>query len=105
MAQVVIASRLTDGRVVFLKEAGDAGEAEWVGVLEAADVAESEDRAAVLLAIGEASAEAHAVVDPYLVDVERKGDGWRPTKYREAIRALGPTIRTDLGKQTEGPEA
>lgn len=103
MAQVVIASRLADGRVVFLKEA--SGGAEWVGLLDAAEVAEDAQRAEALLALGEASAADHSVVEPYLIDVERDGDHWRPTKYREAIRALGPTIRTDLGKQAEGAEA
>jgi hypothetical protein len=45
------------------------------------------------------------VLDPYLIDVELDGGALRPTKYREAIRCLGPTNRQDLGKQSEGARA
>ena len=106
MAQVVIASRLSDGRVVFLKETATPGSAEWVLELGAADIADSDGRAAELLDLGEAdAAENHVIVEPYLIDVEEHGGQLRPTKYREVIRCLGPTIRLDLGKQAEGPEA
>ena len=106
MAQVVIASRLSDGVVVFLKEAATPGSADWVLQLDSAELANSDDRASELLAIGEADAEkTHVIVDPYLIDVVEEDGRLRPTKYREAIRALGPTIRLDLGKQAEGPEA
>jgi len=106
MAQVVIASRLSDGRVVFLKEASTSGSAEWVLTLGAADIANAEGRANELLSIGEADAvENQAIIDPYLIDVEERDGELRPTKFREVIRCLGPTIRLDLGKQAEGPEA
>jgi hypothetical protein len=106
MAQVVIASRLSDGLVVFLKETTVAGSADWVLQLSEAEVADSDERAAELLAIGEAdAAKTQSVIDAYLIDVEEQGGELRPTKYREAIRCLGPTIRLDLGKQAEGPEA
>ena len=69
-------------------------------------MATEDGRAAALLALAEADAAArHEVVDPYLIDVEEEGGALRPTKYREAIRCLGPTIRQDLGKQAEGAEA
>ncbi len=106
MTQVVIASRLSDGLVVFLKEAATAGLAEWVLQLDAAEIAENDERAAELLAIGEAdAAQTHSIVEPYLIDLKEEAGALRPTKYREAIRCLGPTIRLDLGKQAEGPEA
>jgi hypothetical protein len=106
MAQVVIASRLSDGLVVFLNETTVAGSADWVLQLSEAEVADSDERAAELLAIGEAdAAKTQSVIDAYLIDVEEQGGELRPTKYREAIRCLGPTIRLDLGKQAEGPEA
>jgi hypothetical protein len=106
MAQVVIASRLSDGRVVFLKEATIRGSAEWVLELGAADIADSDGRATELLSVGEADAiENQAIIDPYLIDVEDHDGEIRPTKFREVIRCLGPTIRLDLGKQAEGPEA
>jgi len=106
MSQVVIASRLSDGLVVFVSRGAREGAVEWVRDLEAAELAEDEAGAAALLALGEADAEArHEVVDPYLIDVRRDEGQLRPTKYREAIRCLGPTIRTDLGPQAEGSEA
>ena len=106
MAQVVIASRLSDGIVVFLKSAPTADSAEWTSQLSGAEVAEGDDRAQQLLVAGEADAAAkHIVVDPYLIDVEQQGGMLRPTKYREVIRCFGPTVRLDLGKQSEGPEA
>jgi hypothetical protein len=105
MTQVVIASRLSDGLVVFLKTA-KPDSVEWVLALNEADLADDDDRAAELLSAGEADAkQSQSIIDPYLIDVERQGGTLRPTKYREAIRCLGPTIRLDLGKQAEGPEA
>jgi len=106
MAQIVLASRLGDGRVVFLAKESAAGSVEWASLIQDAAVADDEASAGELLSIGEADAEArHLVVDPYLIDVEGEGATLKPTKYREEIRALGPTIRKDLGKQAEGAEA
>jgi len=106
MAQVVIASRLSDGRVVFLAGVRSTGVADWALQLDAALLAEDEARAQELLAIGEAeAARRQTIIDPYLIDVAEEGGRLRPTKYREVIRCLGPTIRLDLGKQAEGPEA
>jgi hypothetical protein len=39
------------------------------------------------------------VVGPYLFDVRETTGRTVPAKVREAIRAAGPTVRTDLGKQ------
>lgn len=112
MDRVVIASRLSDGRVVFLaaepdgaKEPGGA-RGEWKLSLDEASVATDDARAEQLLALGEAAArEQHRVVEPYLIEVERTATGLRPVVYRERIRCLGPTVRSDLGKQaTEAGE-
>ena len=106
MSQIVIASRLADGRVVFLSAAGASGPPVWEALIGDATVAEDDARAAELLALGEADAgDRHEIVDPYLIDVERVDGELRPTKYREVIRCLGPTNRLDLGKQAEGAQA
>lgn len=106
MAQIVIASRLRDGRVVFLAEGSTADRVEWAALIGDSAVALDDARANELLAIGEADARArHLVVDPYLIEVKGEGVALTPTKYREVIRCLGPTIRPDLGKQAEGAEA
>jgi hypothetical protein len=105
MAQVVIASRLSDGLVVFLTGTAKSGATQWGLTLDAAEIAEDDAGAAELLKIGETDAvENQLVIDPYLIEVEERGGRFRPTKYREVIRCLGPTIRLDLGKQAEAPE-
>ena len=106
MAQIVIANYLGSGRVVFLAKGSGEGSVSWGELIDTAEVATDEDRATALLALAEADvAERNVVMDPYLIDVEEEGGSLRPTKYREAIRALGPTVRQDLGKQAEGAEA
>jgi hypothetical protein len=106
MAQIVIASRLGDGRVVFLAKGSAAGNVVWAPLIGDSELAADDATANELLSIGEADAnECHLVVDPYLIDVEGEGEQLTPTKYREVIRCLGPTNRLDLGKQAEGGEA
>jgi hypothetical protein len=39
------------------------------------------------------------VVAPYLFEVREQNGKIRPVKEREIVRAAGPSIRTDLGKQ------
>ncbi|MFO0687720.1 MAG: DUF2849 domain-containing protein [Myxococcota bacterium] len=107
MDQVVIANRLKDGLVVFLKVEGapGRGRAEWRLRLDEASVASDDAFAKALLEVGLASArQDHQVIDPYLIEVERTPTGLSPTVYRERIRCLGPTVRTDLGKQAEARE-
>jgi hypothetical protein len=106
MGQVVIASRLSDGLVVFLRDTADRsdgagkGRVDWVLQLAEADVADDDSRAAKLLALGEADgAELQSVVEIYLIEVREEGGQLRPTKAREAIRCFGPTVRPDFGKQ------
>ncbi len=105
-SQIVIASDLGSGRVVFLAKASKAGAVEWGGLIETSLVATDATRAEELLAWAEADAATqNGVVEPYLIDVVEEGGRLRPTKYREEIRCLGPTVRGDLGKQAEGASA
>ena len=39
------------------------------------------------------------MVNPYLFEVREENGKVRPVKEREIIRALGPSVRTDTGKQ------
>lgn len=106
MDQVVIANRLSDGLVVFLSAAPGSPRGDWKLRLEDATVAQDDARAEEILALGLASArDRHEVIDPYLIEVEQTPSGLRPTRYREVIRCLGPTVRLDLGKQAESGEA
>jgi hypothetical protein len=97
-SHVVIANRLGDGRVVYLAE-GDA----WVERISdaAVRVADSEAEAALLEKAGLAAEGRQEVVGPELIGVERRDGVITPLRFREVIRAAGPTNRTDLGKQAD----
>ena len=98
-AWALTAHRLSDGVVVYRDAQGGwaetVGEAEVFGAKEAADAAE---------AAAAADVAAQLVISPYLIEVAAGADVAAPVSVREQIRALGPTIRTDLGKQAESPQ-
>jgi|APTNR8051073442_1049403.scaffolds.fasta_scaffold00410_7 hypothetical protein len=88
--QVLTANRLSDGAVVFLDAEG-----RWSERIAAARVAEKADAQALTNA-GEATAA--EVVAPYLIDVTLEAEGPRPLRYRERIRAFGPSIHPEFAK-------
>jgi len=91
MLQMIIANRLHDGAVVFLA----LGES-WELAIAAGAVIENPEEAARLLAVAKRHETECRVIDPTLIDVEIKDGTPRPTAMREAVRAFGPTVRTDL---------
>jgi hypothetical protein len=94
LTQIVTANRLIDGIVVFQDEAGGWSE-------DFARAAVHEDAAAAL-ARASLDVAASQIVDPYAIEVELRNGHYAPKALREAIRATGPTVRRDLGKQAEG---
>ena len=92
--QVVTANRLGDGRVVFLADGY-----RWVEDLDAAVILATKAEGEAALAKGLHAEESQQVVHAYLFDVVGGAAPLRPVKQREVIRAAGPTVRTDLGKQ------
>lgn len=98
--QVVTANSLRDGLVVFLSEYNT-----WSPWLHDAKIARSKDEAALLESRGAQDAKANIVVGPYLVDVIEEDGKVRATHIREHLRTLGPSVRTDLGKQAMADEA
>jgi hypothetical protein len=86
---MVIANRLRDGCTVFLGAGG-----QWVMSIRRGAVATGEADAAKLLALATDAAARNAVVNPYLIDVRVGADGPTPVEWREAIRAVGPTVET-----------
>ena len=97
MTQIVTANRLTDGAVVFL---GDAGR--WVETIGEAHVAVDDTALSTLMGTAESAVRARQVVEPYPIAVTLRETGPWPVRYREAIRARGPSVRADLGKQAAG---
>jgi hypothetical protein len=95
--QIVTANRLGDGRVVYL----DA-EDRWSPSLREAALAEGAEAAEALLAKAEQHAREAIVVGPYLIAVHAGESGLEPSRFREVIRALGPSVRSDLGYQAQG---
>jgi hypothetical protein len=92
MPQVLTANRLKIGEVVYWGGQG------WVSRFEDAQVLADSEAEATLKAAADWVLK-NEVVAPYLFEVREK-DGHRvPVKEREIIRAAGPTVRRDLGKQ------
>ena len=92
--KVVTANRLADGEVVFW------GEGRWVERFPDADLFEDPLEADAVLTV--ARGQPTVIVEPYLIDVRLDGEQPVPVAFRERVRALGPTIHPDMGKQTEG---
>jgi hypothetical protein len=91
--QMLTANRLADGDVVYWRAGG------WVEAFADGDVFSAEAEAEAALAAARKFVADNVVVNPYLFDVRAEADGVLPVKEREIIRAAGPTVRTDLGKQ------
>ena len=83
--QMLIATRLTDGRVVFLT--ANHG---WDESIDNGIAVSSTEAGDELLDIAQRAAE---IVDPYLIDVVDNESRRRPAALREAIRAFGPSVR------------
>ncbi|MDH3474437.1 MAG: DUF2849 domain-containing protein [Rhodospirillales bacterium] len=94
MLKVLTANRLRDGEVVYLTATGT-----WSEWLDESGLAETPEREAELLAAAELALAARLVVDPYLMPVAEVAGRLRPLSQREIIRAKGPSVRADLGKQ------
>ena len=94
MPQVLTANRLVVGEVVYWNRAHG-----WVQRLQDAEVLADSEAEATLARAAE-WVQKREVVAPYLFDVRLEHGVVMPVKVREAIRAAGPTVRLDLGKQS-----
>ena len=91
---VFTANRLLDGDAVWLGHHG-----KWVESVNLALVVRTEAEKQAVSAVADKGDADNIVVEPYPIDVSVDGNQVTPTKFREQIRAAGPTIRLDLGKQ------
>ena len=94
--EVFIANRLNDGLVVFLT--ADGGWSEWIADAAVVSDAAEKERLTAVAATG--VADCH-VIDPLPIEVTVSDAGIVPVRLRERIRAEGPTVHTDHGKQAE----
>jgi hypothetical protein len=93
MPQILTANRLVIGEVVYWNQARG-----WVSRFDQAQVLANSEAEAALQGAADSVLKGE-VVAPYLFDVRVKNGTAVPVKIREAIRAAGPTVRLDLGKQ------
>ncbi|MGK2285250.1 DUF2849 domain-containing protein [Pedomonas sp. V897] len=97
MPQVLTAYHVSTGDVVYWA-GNEAGRPRWTRDVREALVFEDATEAE---AAGARDTAAQIVMDHYPIDVElRDGKPW-PVRYREVVRATGPSVRPDLGKQAE----
>ena len=97
MPDVITANRLADGVVVFQSVEGS-----WSEDFNRAAVRADAQATAEALARAREDEASNLVVDAYAVPVDERNGHFAPKALREAIRAAGPTIRRDLGKQALG---
>ena len=97
MVQALTANDLLTGEPVFRCGGG------WAARLPEADLYGDAELSGQALDL--AKTEATVVVDPYLIDCHMEGAVAVPVSYRERVRALGPTVHPDMGKQAEGGDA
>ena len=96
--QMVTANRLGDGVAVYLTKNNT-----WTENMAEAEVAQGEDAIKNLLERASPFVERCSVIDPYAFPVKQEATAnlkVTPLSVREIIRMQGPTVRTDLGKQS-----
>ena len=97
--QVISANRLGDGIVVYL-----AADSSWSERISGSVIALDETAADAMLAEAKQAEQDRVIIDPYLIEVAEVDGEVRPIKYREFIRATGPSVRPDLSKQNYVPD-
>ena len=90
----ITASDLRDGEAVFWAQG------RWVKRFADAELFEAAEPGQAALDV--AKTQPTVVVEPYLIELVLEDGFPVPTSYRERVRALGPTIHPEMGKQAEG---
>ncbi len=88
---ILTANRLGDGTAVFLDFEGA-----WSENIAEAVVAHSPDEVRALEDRGAYDSAHNFVVEPYLVEIREVAGRIEPIRYRERVRAGGPTILDDV---------
>ncbi|HTC83323.1 MAG TPA: DUF2849 domain-containing protein [Rhizomicrobium sp.] len=90
---MLTANRLRDGDVLYRKGGG------WVLMLAEGEVYLDQASADAALAAATAELARNEFVAPYLFEVREVNGKVVPVKEREVIRAAGPTVHPNTGKQ------
>ena len=91
--KAITANRLRDGAVVWF-----GPQNQWVERIDSA-AAYDEAAAAQALALAQQDEARNLVVAIYTLEVDLVDGVPAPLRTKERIRALGPSVRADLGKQ------
>ncbi|WP_420412084.1 DUF2849 domain-containing protein [Roseibium sp.] len=98
--KVITANRLLNGDVVWLGENNT-----WVERITLSKTLEGKDAVAEGLATGAAAEKNQEVVGVYEMDVTVEDGVIVPVRFREKIRAEGPTTHPQYGKQAQAVSA
>ncbi len=85
--RTLTANRLGDGAVVYL-----TGDGDWSRSINDGRLITSTEEGDDALRVARRCLEAHAVVEPYLIDIIADTGSRRPAGTRELIRSRGPSI-------------
>ena len=91
--QVFTGNRVSDGIVVFM-----TADEDWTERVAESGVLSGQAEVERMTGVAEAAAARAVVVDPYLIEVTVENGGIRPVRYRERIRAYGPSIHPEFAK-------
>jgi len=100
MAHVITANDLKTGLVVY--QTDDNG---WSGSVQVAEILTDEKTLAGGLSRAKAAEGNQLVVGVYEVEVEANDGEVQPTRYRERLRAHGPSTHPEFSRQTDTVEA
>lgn len=95
LVEIITANRLRDGAVVYWKQDG------WTGTLAEAELFSDKDASAAALTKALERVKAGEVVNPYRFEARLDHTIAVPVKERELIRASGPSVHPELGKQAD----
>lgn len=94
VSQVLTANLVVEGEVVYWREDGS-----WTLELKEAFVFEAASAEEQGVASADSAVAEQKIMDPYFFAVSLDDGAISPSSVRETIRAKGPTVRLDLGKQ------
>ena len=95
MSFVLSANRLLDGHVIYLADDGT-----WTERIERAKRLTTDEEQKSALTFGVAAESSCEIVAADLVPLLDDRQQPTPTRLKEIIRAVGPTVRPDLARQT-----